>query len=147
MTENFLPILFCIFSLTRDKDVIDILIVMVDGNGGDALAAHRGQHTPGPIALAGRVQFHRHVHRLLQNCVHPDDALGQRLVAEDRARLVPFPALQRDEQSVAVPLDKVRVLQAEVEVQVRFHGSRWITIIVVVIIVDIVPVAVVASVD
>lgn len=116
--------------LTRDKDIVDVLVVVVDRNGGHSFSAHRGQHTARPVALARHVQLHRHVHRLLQHRVHADHALGQRLVAHDRARLVLLAALQRDQQPVPVPLDKVRVLQAEVQVQVRLHYRHRIVVVV-----------------
>lgn len=116
--------------LTRDKDIVDILIVMIDRNGGDSFGAHRGQHTARPVPLAGHMQLHRHIHRLLQHRVHPDYALGQRLIAHYRSRLVLLATLQRYEQPIAVPFYKVRVLEAEVQVQIRLHYRRIVVIVV-----------------
>ena len=115
-------------SLTRDKDVVDVLIVMVDGDGGYAFGPHRGQHTAGSIALARHMQLDGHVHGLLQHRVHSDDTLGERLVAQNCACLVLFTPLKRDEQPIAVPLDKVRVLEAEVQIQIRLHYRRVVVI-------------------
>lgn len=60
------------------------------------------------------------------NLRHVDDTLGQGLVAEDGAILVPLPALQAHVQLVATALQQVRVLQREVQLQLRVQqAARW----------------------
>lgn len=48
---------------------------------------------------------------------HVDESLGQGLVAEHRAIFIPFPSLQQYQQLVPVPLQEMRILQGELELE------------------------------
>ena len=98
------------------------VLLVIHGLAGEGEKVDLAEHGAAPVLALHQLQLE--VHLALEHVRHVDDAHGQRLVAEYRAVLVLLPALHHDLQRVALPLEEVRVLQREGEVQLRVEQPR-----------------------